>query len=157
MSEETKQKISKRKKNHPGYNNEWKSKISKGNKGKICSEITKEKMRKPHIEGTGDKISKTLKERNHSKYFTEEVRKKMSTPQKGRPKPFNFIKNLTENNKKHILQYDLDGNFIKEWSSIKEAGLSLNKRGAAIGECCQEKRKTAYKYIWKFKINQSEL
>ena len=52
------------------------------------TEEQKLKMRKPHKIGTGQKISKTLKERNHSKYYTKEVRYKMSISQKGIPKQF---------------------------------------------------------------------
>lgn len=149
MSEETKQKISKRKINHSCYNNEWKEKIRKGNKGKIVSEESKQKMRKPKLE------NHKLNMRKSKGPQSKETIKKRSISLLGKHKPEGMMKKIHENNKKEIFQYDLKNNFIKEWSSIKEAGLSLNKKGAAIGECCQGKRKTSYKYIWKFKINQS--
>jgi len=50
-----------------------------------------------------------------------------------------------------VLQYDLNGNFIKEWSSQNEATKSLNKNGDGIGACCRGKQKSAYGFIWKFK------
>jgi hypothetical protein len=50
-----------------------------------------------------------------------------------------------------VLQYDLEGNFIKEWISQIEATKSLNKTGDGIGACCRGKQKTAYSYVWKFK------
>ena len=42
----------------------------------------------------------------------------------------------------NILQYDLEGNFIKEWSSIKEAELHYNPgMSNNIGACCRNKQK----------------
>ena len=54
---------------------------------------------------------------------------------------------------KPILQYDIKGNLIKEWSSAKEASIHLNKPSAAITECCKGiyNRKSAYGYVWKLK------
>jgi hypothetical protein len=49
-----------------------------------------------------------------------------------------------------ILQYDLNGNFIKEWEGIidavKQYGTSTN-----ITKCCQGKLKEVCGYIWKYK------
>lgn len=52
---------------------------------------------------------------------------------------------------KPILQYDLNGNFIKEYSRLSDIKFTINKSTSAISECCSGKRKTAYKYIWKNK------
>ncbi len=52
---------------------------------------------------------------------------------------------------KKILQYDLQGNFIKEWESIKEAGKQLKVNATCIGLCCKEKRNKAGGYIWRYK------
>ena len=51
--------------------------------------------------------------------------------------------------RKAILQFDKNGNFIKEWSHAREASeaLGLNKR--AIYECCKGRSKTSGGYIWK--------
>ena len=52
---------------------------------------------------------------------------------------------------KPVNQYNLQGNFIKRWDSIREAALSLGKKsGGDIINCCRYKNKTAYKYIWKY-------
>lgn len=53
---------------------------------------------------------------------------------------------------KPVLQYDLEGNFIKEWSSMKEATDYINDgRGGGVGCCCRGEQKKAYGYQWKFK------
>ena len=46
-----------------------------------------------------------------------------------------------------ILQYDLDGNFIKQWDSMKEATKKLNIRN--ISQVVNGKRNKAGGYIWK--------
>ena len=53
-------------------------------------------------------------------------------------------------NKKKVNQYDLEGNFIKQYESIADAGKSLNKKYSLISTCCGGKIKTAYGYKWKF-------
>jgi hypothetical protein len=53
---------------------------------------------------------------------------------------------------KSVIQYSLKGDFIREWSSITEAALFLNKKlGASIVENCSKKRKSAYGFIWRYK------
>lgn len=49
---------------------------------------------------------------------------------------------------KKVNQYDLDGNFIKTWNSIKEAELFY--KTTHIGECCRGTRNQTKNYIWKY-------
>ena len=51
------------------------------------------------------------------------------------------------------VQYDLNGNFIKEWDSATEAKKCLNISSQGISTCCvgKGKQKTARGFIWKFK------
>ena len=50
--------------------------------------------------------------------------------------------------KKPILQYTLDGEFIREWSSATDVGREVN---STICNCLKGRYKTAYGYIWKYK------
>ena len=50
-----------------------------------------------------------------------------------------------------ISQYDLRGDLIKEWDSIREAGNTLGIQEANIGACCRGIRKTAGGYAWEYK------
>lgn len=52
---------------------------------------------------------------------------------------------------KQVLQYSLDGKFIKEYYSAMEAARQNNCRQGGISECCNGKQKTAYGYVWKYK------
>lgn len=49
-----------------------------------------------------------------------------------------------------ILQYDVDGNFIKFWDSAKSAGEELKIRYDGIHQCCGGFSKTFKKFIWKY-------
>jgi hypothetical protein len=52
---------------------------------------------------------------------------------------------------KKIIQYDLSGDFIKEWPSIISASKELNIGSNNISMCCSGKYKTCGGYIWKYK------
>lgn len=49
-----------------------------------------------------------------------------------------------------VKQYDLNGNFIREWESAIEAERQIGVSRATIGRCCKGDFKTAGKYIWKY-------
>lgn len=51
---------------------------------------------------------------------------------------------------KKVNQYDLNGNFINEYKSIKEASIALNCTPENIGMALNGKTKTAAGYKWKF-------
>lgn len=58
---------------------------------------------------------------------------------------------IAKNNlSKRIAQYDKKGNFIKEYSSYKEAEKAMGNTQRHIGDCANGKRKTAYGFIWKW-------
>ncbi len=58
---------------------------------------------------------------------------------------------LKANPEKEVLQYDLNMNLLNEFKSLAEAARSINGNHGNISMCCQGKRKTAYKFIWKYK------
>ena len=55
--------------------------------------------------------------------------------------------------KKPILQYDLNGNFIREWPSATDVGKEVQ---ANIVNCLKGKVKTAYGYTWKYKNEEDK-
>lgn len=52
---------------------------------------------------------------------------------------------------KNIIQYSLDGTFIKEWSSMSQITRELGFYHGGISACCRGVYNKAYGYIWKFK------
>ena len=69
-----------------------------------------------------------------------------------------FLDNIHENNKKPILQFDKNGNFIREYKSAIDASKELNINVSGIRHCLTKRNKTAFGYIWKYKniINESK-
>ena len=84
----------------------------------------------PHKEDHKEKISNSLKE-----YYKTHV--SASTGRKSEKR-------------KPISQFDLDGNFIREYPSIHEASDEAISRRRNITAVCNGKRKSAYGYIWRW-------
>lgn len=65
-----------------------------------------------------------------------------------------FVKGHQRNDTTKINQYDLNGQFIKEWGSIKSASLQFknisNHPQANISGVIRGNRKTAFGYIWRY-------
>lgn len=130
------------------HNKETRNVISikgKANKGKRVNSHRKgKKLNDNHVSNNkankGKRVNSHWKGKSRGKEFADN----MSLNRKGIPNP---------KNSKPILQYDLENNFIREWSSIKDANefLGKNKDSSAIGECCKGKKQTAYKFKWKYK------
>ena len=62
-----------------------------------------------------------------------------------------YKKPITHNRCTPILQYDIDGNFIKEWKSIKQAKIETGLK--TIGDYLLGRTKSCGGYIWKYKQN----
>ena len=99
----------------------------------------KERVGWKHKSETKAKIGKG----NQGKVRTNEMRLKMS-------------KNST--NKRRVIQYSLDGDFIREYESISECcRLNNFKNGyTSIPRVCKGKQKTSYGYMFKYKEEKYE-
>lgn len=49
-----------------------------------------------------------------------------------------------------VAQYDLNGNFIREWCSLKEIERCCGFNHSAISRCCKGMVRKSYGYIWMF-------
>lgn len=113
---------------------ETKQKISEALKGKHLSEETKRK----------------ISEGNKGKIVSEETKKKLEESVRNSQKAKEQRKKLFKTLAKQVYQYTLDGELVKIWSSISEAGRNgYNFKN--ISACCRGKRKTANGYIWSYK------
>jgi len=92
----------------------------------------------------------TKKDKGISKPITNIHKKNIGLSLKGRKCTWD----TSTMREKIVLQYDLQGNFIKEWKNAQEAcnKLKLNSKSNILF-CCRNKSKQAYGYKWKYKKN----
>ena len=130
------------------------------NSGGPRSEETKQKMRKPKTTSVkGEKHGLYGKEKSQQhienikkskENISEETKNKISKGKKGKT-PNRDYKEWAKTRTQHILQYDLEGNFIKEWGGTKEAALYLGCDPTTITANLRGITKKGYGYIWKRK------
>lgn len=106
------------------------------------------------------KIGKSNKGKKHNTEFRERCsflqKSRMSNPELYKKlcdaTKSNKIKIRHIQDKKAVLQYDLNGNLLNEFDSIKESTIQFGKdKSPIISRCCNNKSKTGLGYIWKFK------
>ena len=56
--------------------------------------------------------------------------------------------NVRKGNNKPVLQFTLDGEFVREWECAADVRREVNKH---INHCLKGKVKTAYGFVWKYK------
>lgn len=118
------------------------------------------KNRKPPSAETRAKLSQISKERG----ITKEMREKMAAKLRGRPQPEWQRKILSAAamgkkvpwSEKPILQYGLDGQFIKEFRSGTEASKELGITRANIGASLSRKNRQAAGFIFRHKTGEIE-
>lgn len=99
------------------------------------------KKKRPRTTIEKEKISKALKGRDS--YWIKGT--KLSEERK---------EQISKSNSKPINQYDLKGNFIKEWMSITEASKTLNIKICGISNCLRKGfNSSSGGYKWKYKNN----
>ena len=59
------------------------------------------------------------------------------------------------NRGKKVLQFDLNGKFIREWDTIRMASAETNTDQKSIINCCKNKIKKANNFIWRYKYERS--
>ena len=152
LSDETKKKISESTsgEKNPFYgrqhSEETRRKLSEANKGKQLPEEQKKKISEALI---GEKNP------FYRKHHSYESKKKISESLKGKPAHNKGVPMSEEQKKKmrndkrskKVLQFTLNGELIREWSSLHECERNGFDHGA-VGRCCNGKQKSAYGFKW---------
>lgn len=128
--------------------------------GKVYVGITSMKVENRWREGIGkhpskETIEKRISTRRALGHYSKDtswlapyrLRKGKESPMYGR-KP---SENTLLAHRKIILQFSLDGEFIREFNSIKEASEEISISKSAIVHCLKGKTKKAGGYKWKYK------
>ena len=114
--------------------------------------------------GSGDfkrsEESKNKMSNSHTgKHHSEDTRRKMSEAHTGENNPW-YGKHHSEESKnrirentpsKPVLQYTINGEFIAEYPSVREAERQTGCSHGNICACCKGKLKSTGGYIWKYK------
>jgi hypothetical protein len=100
-----------------------------------------------------------MSQKKKGKKRDEEIKIKISSSMKGKN---NWTKifwqnakntwSIGEYYKKPILQYDMGGTFIREWSTTQEAASFYNIQKAHICNALNGRSKSSKGFIWKYKI-----
>ena len=120
-----------------------KTKLSEIHSNKLVSKETRIKISMARkgmkfTEKHKQNISNSKKGKNH----TSISKFKIGNSQKGKPKT---------KLQKTLLQYSLEGEFVREWESMSIALLEINGgKGDGISACCRGKQNTAYGFIWRY-------
>jgi group I intron endonuclease len=124
ITEEMRTKMSATRKGRPGavWTKEMKKRLSEKKKGCKGHKLSEEAKKKVIEALTGRPCS-------------EETRRKISESQKG---------------KKAVVQYNLDGDYIKRHESIASAAKSVNKTECLISACCRGRLKTGAGFVWRY-------
>lgn len=122
-------------------------KIRQANIGRFVSDETKKRISIsrtgiPHTEETKEAIRQALLHRDHSIY------ERAAEKRRGVKRDSEVIMKGAVKRRKPVLQYDLDGNFIKEWEG---AACVSGFEKSNIGMCCKGKLLSTGGYIWRFK------
>lgn len=136
--------------------------IAEGGEGaESFSEETKIKLSKytPWIKGKHHtEESRKLISEAGKRPCSKDTKLKIGTANKGNKngmygKPISEYtrQRIKETQNKPVIQYTLNGTFIAEYSSVKEAEKAVGGKGGHIGSVCTGKRLSAYGYKWTYK------
>jgi group I intron endonuclease len=113
---------------------------------------------KNHTEQVKEEQSLRVSGLNHpmfGKKHDEETLKKIKENRNKNANQDKMNQLSKEVNSKSVLQFNLDGKFIQEFCSIKEASEKTGCSESIIGKCCRGVIKKPRKYIFKFKDSES--
>ena len=130
-----------------GYNKTF------GGDGLIATEEIKLKISNSLIGITHSNKRKLNQSESHKgKTLSDETKIKQSNSQKIRfQENSEIIKHRLAMSKEPIIQLELDGTFIKEFISIREAERMTKIHSSTISRVCKNKRKSAGNYLWMYK------
>lgn len=115
---------------------------------KQISDANKLRIYKKYTEDTKKLISESRKKTGKTEACRLAIEKLKGKKIK---KSEEWVKNNAESIKKPIVQYDINGNFIKEWKSAKDVEIELGLSRKNISANLRKKTTHAYGYVWKYK------
>nr|DAE13124.1 MAG TPA: intron associated endonuclease [Siphoviridae sp. ctLqe90] len=139
-----------------GPNRESLEKMRKSHEGKHLSE-----EHKKHIsEGLGQRINNVNYGRKMTQEAIENIRKTKTGsnhPNWGKHRKESTKEKIREKNSRKVKQLSLNGEFIKEWNSGKEAAQELGINYLGINNCLRHTRHSSGGFVWEYVDKEMDL
>lgn len=128
------------------HTEEYRNKMSKALTGIKRSEETKKKLSEYAKKRTGNRNPM------YGKKQSEQSKQKIREKALGRKVTEDTKKKISQNSviKRKVNQYELNGNFIKQYESLKQAEKETGVLSQNIGEVCRGQQKYAKGYLWRY-------
>lgn len=105
-----------------------------------------------HSEETKKLIGNGNRGKKRSEEFKLNVSKRMSETKRSEESNKKRSNSMISKNKVIVIQYNKNGEFIKEWESASDAYRELNISGTSIANNISGRSKSAGGFVWKYKI-----
>lgn len=130
-------------------NQEWKENVKKASQNR--SQEWKENVRKA-LQNKSQEWRKNISAAKKKQFEDPEFLEKYRVAMRNRSEEWrhNSTTALKKKLSKPVMQFDLQGNLIKEWPSSREIERVLGYNRAAIYQCIKGKYKQAYGFIWRY-------
>jgi len=99
-----------------------------------------------------EEIREKIRKKSLNRHVSDETKVKMSLSHKGKCNHLYKIhaSGKDNTNAKGIEQYDINGDFIKSWSTLKEAADFFGIKSCSLCDNLKGRTKTCKKFIWKY-------
>lgn len=145
--------------NNGEMSEESKRRISQSKIGHVVTKEAREKISKNHADMSGK--NNPMYGRHHSEETKEMIRlRNKSYERKGIKRSYETIQKMKENHKdfsgdknpkaRAVVQLTFNGEYVKTFSTIKEAAISIGQHINNIVVCCQNHNRSAGGYKWRY-------
>jgi group I intron endonuclease len=123
-----------------------------GQDNHVCHPETRQKISvtKKNNTTVSEETKQKIRETKKGTKLTQEHKDAISRSSKGKKLAPETIQKIAEFTRRKVDKFSLDGKFVYTFRSMRDAAKSMNVDYTAISKCCNNKVKTAYKFIWKF-------
>ena len=96
-----------------------------------------------------EETKKKIGNANRGRKMSDSMKNKLSIANKGKKLSEKHISIISETHSKKVYQYDLQGNFIKEWKKVREAAEFYNFCEDSISQAARKERMST-NFLWSY-------
>lgn len=102
-----------------------------------------------------EEAKRKIGDSHRGKPLSEEHKKKLSDAHKGIKPSKENLELLRKANIRSVVQYEISGEYIAEYESIRGAANALGLREQGISACCRGVTRMCGNYVWRYKGNET--